>query len=77
MPPTPILPSDIQEIAGVVPNAVINDFARVLGIEIDDGMDMDDGSRQKQGGFDPIRRKVTSLMREGFSASQIISQVSF
>jgi replication factor C subunit 2/4 len=74
-PPTPILPAEIQEIAGVVPDTVINDFARVLGIEVDDAMDTDDAPKQKKIGFDSIRRKVTMLMREGYSASQIISQV--
>ncbi|KAF8968364.1 P-loop containing nucleoside triphosphate hydrolase protein [Flammula alnicola] len=75
VPPTPILPSDIQEIAGVVPDGVIKDFARVLGVEVDDEMDVDDAPRQKQGGFEPIKKKVKFLMREGYSASQIISQL--
>ena len=74
-PPTPIIPAEIQEIAGVVPDTVINDFARVLGIEVDDAMDTDDAPKQQKVGFDPIRREVTMLMREGYSASQIISQV--
>ncbi|KAF9476321.1 P-loop containing nucleoside triphosphate hydrolase protein [Pholiota conissans] len=75
-PPTPILPIDIQEIAGVVPDNVIKDFARVLGIDVDDDeMDIDDKPSQKQNGFDPIRKKVKFLMREGYSASQIISQL--
>jgi replication factor C subunit 2/4 len=75
IPPTPILPAEIQEIAGVVPDAVINDFAGVLGIDVDDAMDTDDTPKQQKVGFDSIRRKVTMLMREGYSASQIISQV--
>jgi replication factor C subunit 2/4 len=54
---------------------VINDFAQVLGIEVEDVMDTDDAPKQQKIGFDPIRRKVTMLMREGYSASQIISQV--
>lgn len=78
MPPTPILPLDIQEIAGVVPDAVINDFARVLGVEVNDNeMDVDDGaSPSRNGGFEPIKKKVKHLMREGYSAMQIIAQVS-
>ncbi len=75
MPPTPILPRDIQEIAGVVPDSVIIDFARVLGVEIADEMDVDEAPRQKQSGFEPIKKKVKFLMREGYSATQIISQV--
>lgn len=75
VPHMPILPADIQEIAGVVPDAVINDFARVLGIEVEDLMDVDDEPKKQKPGFDPIRKKVTMLMKEGYSASQIISQV--
>ena len=63
-PPTPILPSDIQEIAGVVPDLVINDFAKVLGVDIEDEMDID-LPQHKQGGFEPIKNKVKFLMREG------------
>lgn len=66
---------DIQEIAGVVPDSVIQNFARVLGVEIDEGMDIDDSSHPKPGGFEPIRKQVKFLMREGYSAGQIISQV--
>ena len=75
IPPTPIQPVDIQEIAGVVPDSVIQNFARVLGVEIDEGMDIDDSSQQKPGGFEPINKQVKFLMREGYSAGQIISQV--
>ena len=75
VPATPILPRDIQEIAGVVPDSVITDFARVLGVEIADEMDVDEAPRQKQSGFESIKKKVKFLMREGYSATQIISQV--
>jgi replication factor C subunit 2/4 len=75
IPHRPMLPADIQEIAGVVPDTVISDFARVLGIETEDAMDIDDAPKQQKVGFDPIRKKVTMLMREGYSANQIISQV--
>jgi hypothetical protein len=75
-PSTPILPSDIQEIAGVVPDLVINDFARVIGVDIEDEMDID-LPQHKQGGFEPIKNKVKFLMREGYSATQILFQVCF
>lgn len=75
VPPPPIQPVDIQEIAGVVPDSIIQNFARVLGVEIDESMDVDDSSQQKAGGFEPIRNQVKFLMREGYSAGQIISQV--
>ncbi|KAF8232335.1 P-loop containing nucleoside triphosphate hydrolase protein [Tricholoma matsutake] len=74
IPPTPITPADIQEIAGVVPDAVINDFASILKIENDNAMNID-GMRKEQGAFGLIRNKVTSIIREGYSAAQILSQL--
>jgi replication factor C subunit 2/4 len=60
----------------VVPDPIINDFARVLGIDIEDEMDID-VPQYKQGGFEPIKNKVKFLMREGYSATQILLQVCF
>lgn len=58
-----------------MPDTIIDDFARSLGVEIVGDMDLDDAKR-KHGGFEPIKRKVKELMREGYSASQVLSQVS-
>ncbi|KAG6885998.1 hypothetical protein C0993_006114 [Termitomyces sp. T159_Od127] len=75
-PRIPITPGDIQEIAGVVPEVVINDFARTLDIEIEGGMDIDDEiPKKKNGSFDAIQGKVKDLMREGYSATQILTQL--
>lgn len=78
-PPTEITPRDIQEIAGVVPDSVVNGFAKVLGVEIltgnSDDMDVDAEKRRKLSGFELVRGKVKELMREGYSASQFLSQV--
>ncbi|KAF7304673.1 Replication factor C subunit 2 [Mycena kentingensis (nom. inval.)] len=68
-PPTPITPTDIQEIAGVVPDAVVKDFATVLAI---DAMQVDDNSKNS---FHPIQKKVKELIREGYSAAQLLSQL--
>lgn len=79
---TVISPRDIQEIAGVVPDAVMNNFARSLGIEVANteeeemDVDMDAGPSNKLKGFDLIRDKVRAMMREGYSASQVLAQVS-
>lgn len=80
---TTISPRDIQEIAGVVPDAVINNFARSLGIEVGNteeeeemDVDMDAGQSNKLKGFDLIRNRVRAMMREGYSASQVLTQVS-
>jgi replication factor C subunit 2/4 len=75
-PPSTITPNEIQEIAGVVPDNVINDFARALGVDVAGSMDVDDSyGGAKTSGFDRIKNKVKELMRDGYSASQILSQV--
>lgn len=79
-PPSEITPRDVQEIAGVVPDDVINDFAEALGIEKLGGssmdMDVDDTGRARAKGFDGVRKKVKEIIREGYSASQVIAQVN-
>ena len=85
VPPTPILPEDIQEIAGIVPDTVVRKFARTLGIDVslsgsgDDDVEMgdaiSDNTPSTLRGFDLIRETVKSLVREGYSASQILTQV--
>ena len=84
-PPTAILPRDIQEIAGVVPDAVVRKFAQTLGIDVtligggDGDVEMDDAAsltvETNLRGFDLIRGTVRSLVREGYSASQLLLQV--
>ncbi|KAJ6547390.1 P-loop containing nucleoside triphosphate hydrolase protein [Mycena capillaripes] len=73
-PPTPITPSDIQEIAGVVPDPIVRDFAAVLGIDMEESMVVDE-SKGTQKGFAPIQKKVKELMREGYSAAQLLTQL--
>lgn len=76
-PPVPITARDIQEIAGVLPDAVVVDFATTLGIEpIGGDIDMEMNGTNKVKGFDGVRKKVKELMREGYSASQILLQAS-
>ncbi|KAF8479003.1 P-loop containing nucleoside triphosphate hydrolase protein [Russula ochroleuca] len=84
-PPTPILPGDIQEIAGVVPDAVVRKFAQTLGVDVsliasgDGDVEMDDVTSSTTTtalrGFDLIRETVRSLVREGYSASRILIQL--
>jgi len=74
-PPTPITALDIQEIAGVVPDTVLVDFSRTLGVvSSGEEMDVDDGPKIMKG-FEGIKKNVKALMREGYSASQILSQL--
>lgn len=73
-PPTPITPSDIQEIAGVVPSPVVDDLATTLGIElVENGMEID--GPPKKAGFEQIQNKVKEIVREGYSGAQILTQV--
>lgn len=84
-PPSTILPRDIQEIAGVVPDAVIRKFAQSLGLDVtfiggeDGDVEMGDAAslpvETNLRGFDLIRGTVRSLVREGYSASQLLLQV--
>lgn len=63
-----------------MPDSVIHTFAAVLGVEKaeDDGMEVEvDGAKGKTTGFDDVRKKVKEVVREGYSASQLLSQVSF
>lgn len=60
----------------MVPDGVVVDFARALGVDsVGEAMDVDDGLRKVKG-FEGIKKKVKELIREGYSASQILSQVS-
>jgi replication factor C subunit 2/4 len=67
-----------------VPEDVVRDFATVLGVEsvrgVGEDMEVDDGvgavGRGRAKGFEGIKKKVKELMREGYSASQILLQVS-
>lgn len=77
-PPTQITPRDIEEIAGVVPNKVVNDFARTLGIDMDGDMQIDDPSAApKRESFNAIQKRVKCIIREGYSASQLLVQVEW
>lgn len=74
-PPTEITSDDIQEIAGVVPDAVINSFGKSLGVEsLSSDMDVD-SDEKKSSPFETVQSKVKKLIREGYSASQLLSQV--
>jgi len=58
-----------------VPEAIVIDFARALGVEsAGEDMDVYDGPKKVKG-FEGIKMKVKELMREGYSASQILSQL--
>ncbi|KAG8900323.1 hypothetical protein FRB99_006111 [Tulasnella sp. 403] len=85
-----ITPREIEEIAGVVPTATLDDFASALGIEPigsaePDAMDVDEPSlegvraslarRQRATTFDDIKAVVKTVIQGGFSVSQLIRQL--
>ncbi|KAF9646858.1 P-loop containing nucleoside triphosphate hydrolase protein [Thelephora ganbajun] len=70
-PPAPITLRDIQEIAGVVPDEVMNNFASSLGADSIPSI----FSKLEKQDFDTIRQQVKSIMREGYSAAQVLSQL--
>lgn len=72
-PPALITPRDIQEIAGVVPDKVMNDFASSLGVDLAPPT----SPKVEKRNFDSVRQQVRSIMREGYSAAQVLSQVRF
>ena len=72
-PPALITPRDIQDIAGVVPDEVMNDFVSSLGVD----PALSTPSKAEKQNFDSVRRQVRSIMREGYSAAQVLSQVRF
>lgn len=77
-PPLPITPRDIQEIAGTVPDDVINRFAHTMGVDTEHFMDVEEptsGAKRQLTEFERIRDEVKTLMREGYSATQILTQV--
>ncbi|GAA99693.1 uncharacterized protein L969DRAFT_89546 [Mixia osmundae IAM 14324] len=83
----PVDPVSIQEIAGVVPDPVINSLARDLGVDVpesaaeakagedNDLMQVDPKKPNKTGGFDAVNAAVTRVVRQGYSATQLLSQL--
>ncbi|GAA6062352.1 hypothetical protein JCM10212_005694 [Sporobolomyces blumeae] len=85
----PMTAVSIQEIGGVVPDYAMERLARALGVpdsngtgrrpprdddvEMGDGDD-DDGPKAR-GRFETVRRAVEKVCREGYSATQVLSQL--
>jgi replication factor C subunit 2/4 len=72
----------IQEIGGVVPDQAMRELGRALGVDSssdgnDDDVEMNgtSGSAGKSG-FGIVQRAVEKIVREGYSATQVLIQVS-
>ncbi|KAF8520216.1 P-loop containing nucleoside triphosphate hydrolase protein [Hysterangium stoloniferum] len=74
-PPIPITSREIQEIAGIVPDDIVEALARVLGAEVNGGslMAIDGAGRAKR--FDGVRKEVRQLIGGGWGAGQLLSQL--
>lgn len=81
-PPAPIIPAEIHEIAGVVPDEIVGRFLASLGVEMADSdenaMDVDDSpiKARRVRGFDDVRAEVKAVVQAGYSTAQLISQVN-
>lgn len=73
----------ITEIAGVVPDEVIFNLGKSMGIE-PYGMDGDDiemkngdetMTKGKKGGFEAVKKVVKETSMEGYSSTQVLIQV--
>ena len=75
-PPTPITSADIQEIAGVVPDELIQKLACELGVDppIDVMTDTEWPPRARL--FEHMQTRIRLLVQDGYAATQILSQVS-
>ncbi|GAA5851306.1 hypothetical protein JCM9279_001100 [Rhodotorula babjevae] len=78
----PISPVGVQEIGGVVPDGVMSELGRALGVRHGDDDEGDDvemkpaaGSAGGASAFDRVREAVEKVSREGYSAVQVLSQL--
>jgi replication factor C subunit 2/4 len=62
----------VHEISGVVPGDTISSLMGVVGID-ENGLN----PSLAKGGFEAVRKAVKTVGREGWSAGQILEQVSF
>lgn len=64
-----------------MPDSVMNELGSALGVKgdhVDVDVEMSDSSSSKSkvvGGFGQVRKAVEKVVREGYSAVQILSQV--
>jgi len=66
------LMSVVHEISGVVPKSTIEGLLRVMGVDPDSGLD----TSLAKGGFEAVRSAVKRVGRDGWSAGQVLEQVS-
>ncbi|GAA5905412.1 hypothetical protein JCM5296_003710 [Sporobolomyces johnsonii] len=73
----PLTAVSVQEIGGVVPDGVMAELGRALGVRDEDAegdVEMGDAKGGKAG-FERVRSAVEKVCREGFSAHQVLLQL--
>jgi replication factor C subunit 2/4 len=65
----------VHEIAGVVPDGVINSLLAAIGIDTESGM-IDLAGNRGVKGYDNVQTTVKKIGRQGYSAGQVLQQVS-
>jgi len=58
-----------------VPDEIVERFARVLGVDVGQGNSMDIDGAGRARVFDGVRAEVKTLMRDGWGAGQLLSQL--
>jgi replication factor C subunit 2/4 len=67
----------VHEIAGVVPDGVINSLLAAIGIDTESGMiDLEVAGNRGGKGYDNVQTTVKKIGRQGYSAGQVLQQVS-
>ena len=61
----------VHEISGVVPEDTVDRLIKVLGVEPSAGID----ATLASGGFDSVKAEVKNVIREGWSAGQVLEQI--
>lgn len=77
-PPTPLTAISVQEIGGVVPDGVMTELAKALGVEtVGEDVEMGEASNgRSRSAFETVQNAVEKVVREGYSATQVLTQVS-
>ncbi|SCV66979.1 BQ2448_5625 [Microbotryum intermedium] len=77
---TPLTSLSVQEIGGVVPDAVMRELGQALGVTFDeDAMDVEAAYQANHSkgtsAFGIVQKAVEKVTREGYSATQVLSQL--
>ncbi|GHJ89662.1 hypothetical protein NliqN6_6064 [Naganishia liquefaciens] len=71
-PPTPITMDSVYEIAGVVPQNIVDALLTAMGVDVGSGLI---NNLRGKDGFQMIRETVTMISRQGYSAGQVLQQL--